>query len=50
MTFEGCGLDRLEFQLLPNGTLMLTEWGMCVKPTSSVTDGARVGKNFEIYF
>jgi hypothetical protein len=57
MTYEGCGQDRLEFQLLPNGILMLTKYGMCVKPAGWVTDGLKVGKlvlkyisSFEIYF
>ena len=57
MTYRGCGQDRLEFQLWPNGILMLTKYGMCVKPTGRVTDGVKVGKlvlnyisSFEIYF
>ena len=55
MTYIGCGIDRHEFQLWPNGTLMLTKYRMCVKPTGPVTDGVKVGKNFryssfEIYF
>ena len=42
--FTGCGKDRLEFQLLPNGTLLHTRHGMCVKPTGPVTGGVKVGK------
>ena len=44
MVHQGCGKDQLEFQLWPNGTLMLTRHGMCVKPTGPVTDGVQVGK------
>jgi hypothetical protein len=44
MTHQGCGKDRLEFQLWPNGTLMVTKYAMCVKPTGPVTDGVMVGK------
>ena len=50
VTHDGCLEDRLEFQLWPSGILILTRYGMCVKPTGPVTDGVRVGKNFEIYF
>jgi hypothetical protein len=50
VTYKGCGEDRQEFQLLPNGVLMITKRGMCVKPTGRVTDGVKVGKHFEIYF
>jgi hypothetical protein len=50
VSYIGCRKDFQEFRLWPNGTLMLTKYGMCVKPTGPVTDGVRVGKNFEIYF
>jgi hypothetical protein len=43
VTYRGCGKDRLEFQLRPNGILMLTKYGMCVKPTGRVNDGVKVG-------
>ncbi|CAB3989870.1 MAM and LDL-receptor class A domain-containing 1-like [Paramuricea clavata] len=43
VTYEGCAKDRLEFQLWPNGTLMLTRHSMCVKPTDRMTDGVKVG-------
>ncbi|CAB4036292.1 RNA-directed DNA polymerase from mobile element jockey, partial [Paramuricea clavata] len=41
--YDGCVKDRLEFQLWPSGILLLTRYGMCVKPTGPVTDGVRVG-------
>ena len=44
MTFVECRQVWQEFQLWPNGTLMLTKYGMCVKPTGPVTDGVQVGK------
>ena len=50
VTYIGCGKDRQEFRLWPNRILMFTKYGMCVKPTGPVTDGVRVGKNFEIHF
>jgi hypothetical protein len=57
VTHDGCLEDRLEFQLWPSGILILTRYGMCVKPTGPVTDGVRVGKKslryisgFERYF
>jgi hypothetical protein len=43
---RGCRESRLEFQLWPNGTLMHTKYGMCVRPNTRrpVTDGVQVGK------
>ncbi|CAB3992973.1 MAM and LDL-receptor class A domain-containing 2-like [Paramuricea clavata] len=41
--YTGCGEDRMEFRLWPNGMLMLTKYGMCVKPTGPETDGVKVG-------
>ncbi|CAB3990325.1 MAM and LDL-receptor class A domain-containing 2-like [Paramuricea clavata] len=42
VTGRGCGEDRLEFRLMPNGILRLTRYGMCVKPADQVTEGAQV--------
>ena len=44
VTYTACGLDRLEFQLLPSGILMFTKYSMCVKPIGPVIDGVKVGK------
>ena len=44
VVYQGCGEDRLEFKLYPNGILMHTKHNMCVKPVgASVTDGTEVG-------
>jgi hypothetical protein len=44
LVYQGCGEEQTEFQLWPNGSLMLTRHGMCVKPTGQVTNGVRVSK------
>ena len=36
--YQGCGEEQQEFQLWPNGSLMLTKHGMCVKPISNEAD------------
>ena len=42
MVYKGCGEDRQEFKLYPNGILMYTMYSMCVKPVGTVKDGAKV--------
>jgi hypothetical protein len=44
VAYAKCGQGWQELRLWPNGTLMLTKYGMCVKPTGPVTDGVQVGK------
>ena len=36
--YQGCGEEQQEFQLWPNGSLMLTRHRMCVKPIASESD------------
>ena len=45
MLYQGCGEEQQEFQLWPNGSLMLTRHGMCVKPISNEAGvyGIKVG-------
>ena len=38
MLYQGCREEQQEFQLWPNGSLMLTRHGMCVKPISNDAD------------
>jgi hypothetical protein len=41
---QGCGRGWQEFQLWPNGSLMFTRHGMCVKPIGFLLDGVEVGQ------
>ena len=47
VTYDGCGQQRLEFQLLPNGQLKHTLYGQCVRPKGGlVADGTEVSSIF----
>ena len=44
VVYQGCGEEQQEFQLWPNGSLMLTRHRMCVKPKGAEggVNGAKV--------